>query len=197
MDGAGNVAAPETAVLRQVMDSVDVAIAFFDAEDRLVFWNEAYVDLNRTIAPMIRKGASFQDLLAELIIRGQIADVGDDVSAWVERRLEARRSGKDAERYLSDGRCFHVRELKGPQGGTLGFWTDITKLKKAANISFDSPMGGLVNDVNNSLQAISGNVELALESTSDPIAATYLHQALAACMRLGDQSRRLGKEMAR
>ena len=197
MAGAESATVPENVVLRQAMNSVDIGIAYFDADDRLEFWNDAYVDLNQTIAPMSQKSAVFRDLLAELLVRGQIADVGDDVSVWVEKRIKARNSGVEAERTLSDGRCFHVRELKVQQGGILGFWTDITEQKKASRISFDSPMGGLVNDFNNQLQVISGNVELALERTSDEATAGFLQQALTACTRLGARTRDVVAEMRR
>ena len=114
--------------LQTVMELSPVAFAYFDASDRLVFWNTAYRELNFRISELVCKGALFADLLAELVLRGQIAVPEGDVQDWIARRLEARRRGGTAFRALNDGRTFLAQERKDELGGTLGFWVDVTDL---------------------------------------------------------------------
>ena len=63
--------------LDAAMQASPVAFSYFDPSDRLQLWNAAYEALNFRIGHLIRRGASFPDLLAELVVRGQIAIDGD------------------------------------------------------------------------------------------------------------------------
>lgn len=147
-----------------------VAFAYFDGADRLRFWNQAYVDLNFAIPELIREGAVFADLLAELILRGQIDVPTRDMDAWIAHRVERRRQGGTDIRNLSDGRTFIVEECHDEVGGTLGFWIDVSHLLMGSSIMGDrqgrqSVSRGLSdhgcqNVVRNHLQRVLGALEL-------------------------------------
>lgn len=136
-------AAADAAELQRTLQSASTAFSYFDSSDRLQYWNRAYEDLNFQIRPMIRKGALFPDLLAELVVRNQIRIEGSR-HEWVSERLAARRYGSTAFRALSDGRTFLVQERKDDVGGTLGFWVSVTDLVSAGALKgMPSHLGGI------------------------------------------------------
>lgn len=162
-------------ILTFAMDQLDIGFAYYDARDHLRAWNKAYERINFKIAPMIRAGAYFPDLLAELVVRGQIEGVGDDPTAWVTERLRARETGTTAERRLCDGRRFLVRERRTDDGGVVGIWFDITDCRDTEPRDGAGPTivddrcspdaqdicGGVAHIFNNLLQVVQGNAELA------------------------------------
>ena len=120
----------EAARLQITLQGAPIAYSYFDAADRLLFWNRAYQDLNFQIRTLIKKGAFFPDLLAELVVRNQI-QIDGSCQEWVSERLAARKYGNTAFRALTDGRTFLVQERKDDVGGTLGFWVNVTDLVKS------------------------------------------------------------------
>lgn len=174
--------------LDDVMSRSAVAFSYFDPADRLALWNEAYRELNFRIQGLIRKGALFRDLLAELVKHGQIAIQGDP-KAWIDARLRARQLGRTAFRHLTDGRVFVVQERKDEIGGTLGFWIDVSDLFRhgalhgdptwaaEARSAPDSP--GYQDLMRNQLQTIISNLEL-LRRELAPEMHTFVADALLA-----------------
>lgn len=112
--------------LHDVLQDSSVAFSYFDAQDRLKFWNDAYVELNFKIRHLILKDAYFPDLLTELVMAGQIDRPEQTVDKWLANRLAVRREGLCALRRLSNGRVFLVQERNDSARGTLGFWVDVT-----------------------------------------------------------------------
>ncbi len=180
--------------LEKVLSGSKIAYSYFDAGDRLVFWNAAYVDLNYRIRSVIQGGAYFPDLLAELIVRDQI-DIQDmRVSDWVEERLTARRLGSTAFRRLTDGRVFLVQERRDEVGGTLGFWLDVSDLFECgalpipelkSRISHDCVQAEATQDlIRNQLQTVQGALELIRMSAEGGDVAILADDGLAAVERL-------------
>lgn len=114
--------------LHDVLHNSEVAFSYFDADDRLLYWNDAYLKLNFKIQHLLTTGAYFPDLLTELVMAGQIDLPPHKVESWLSNRLALRREGLCALRRLSDGRIFLVQERKDSAQGTLGFWVDVTHL---------------------------------------------------------------------
>ena len=101
------VGSAEARAFNRALAGSSVAYSYFDGSDRLRFWNQAYEALNFRIRSLIREGAFFPDLLAELIVRRQI-DIDGDVQRWIDDRLEARQRGSTFFRTLTYGRVFLV-----------------------------------------------------------------------------------------
>ncbi len=114
--------------LHDVLQDSAVAFSYFDGDDRLLFWNDAYLALNFKIRHLIEVGAYFPDLLTELVMAGQIEMPAHKVEGWLANRLTLRREGTCALRRLSDDRIFLVQERRDSVRGTLGFWVEVTKL---------------------------------------------------------------------
>ena len=125
-----------TAVLEQLLDVVPNAIAAYDPQDRLVFFNRQYRVYYDKAAPRIVIGETYDNILRFAVEQGQYMHV-DPARAhsrkWMNERLARHKRGmkKDLVQQLSSGRWVQVRERKSPSGHTVFVSTDISDLIKA------------------------------------------------------------------
>lgn len=179
----------EAKQLDAAMHSSPIAFAYFDLSDRLQLWNAAYESLNFRIRHLIRKGAFFPDLLAELVERRQIVVDGDE-GAWVDARLRARQLGRTAFRHLTDGRVFLVQERKDELGGTLGFWVNVSDMfQSGARHGTAEPIAGTgaglsqpgsQDLIRNQLQTIMSTLEMVRRSADSEMRPFVAEALLAA-----------------
>ncbi|MEM1164630.1 MAG: PAS-domain containing protein [Pseudomonadota bacterium] len=171
-------ASNEARNIQAALESSHAAFAYFDPADRLTFWNHAYIDLNFRIRGMIRRGVTFPDLLAELVLRGQIEIADGDIEAWIANRMQARRRGNTVIRHLADGRSYLVQERRDKIGGTLGVWLNVTDLCEAGALRKDHDVGRPAvadhdepqNEIRSSLQRLICSLEiLNFSARSEPI----------------------------
>ncbi len=143
-----------TEVLTQLLDIVPNAIAAYDPEDRLVFFNRQYHVYYDKAAPKIRLGETYENILQFAVEQGQYMNI-DPAKArsrkWMEERLARHRKGmkKDLVQQLSSGRWVQVRERKSDSGHTVFVSTDITELieaeKRLRQQAETDPLTGLLN----------------------------------------------------
>lgn len=116
--------------LRDAIDSINEGFVLFDAEDRLILFNDAYLGFWPEIADQVRQGISFEDVarLAAAHHRPLGSVVAPD--RWVSDRL-ARHSVANGGHVqaLADGRWVQINELRTSEGGIVGIYTDITEVK--------------------------------------------------------------------
>jgi len=116
--------------LRDAIDSINEGFALFDADDRLVLYNEGYLSFWPEIVPHIHDGISFHEIarLAAAHHRPPASVVAPD--RWVSDRL-ARHGVADGGHVqaLADGRWVQINELRTSEGGIVGIYTDITEVK--------------------------------------------------------------------
>lgn len=116
--------------LRDAIDSINEGFVLFDAEDRLVLYNDAYLGFWPEIADHVREGLAFEDVarLAAAYHQPLGSVVAPD--RWVSDRL-ARHSIADGGHVqaLADGRWVQINELRTSEGGIVGIYTDITEVK--------------------------------------------------------------------
>jgi C4-dicarboxylate-specific signal transduction histidine kinase/ActR/RegA family two-component response regulator len=165
-------------------ESMADALAIYDAEDTLAFYNTRYPE--HYPAPhraILRTGVKYDDLLAELLAIGPIyhAEMGPD---YVERRRALRRlPTAEHETRLLDGRWLRIREAGMPGGGRVITTTDITGQKQAeAELArqrealvqseklsaFGSLLAGVAHELNNPLSIVVAQSALLQETTNDP-----------------------------
>ena len=116
--------------LRDAIDSINEGFVLFDADDRLLLFNEAYLGFWPDIADQLHEGMRF-DEIARLAAAHQTpreALIAPD--RWVSERL-ARHSVTQGGHVqaLADGRWVQVNELRTSEGGIVGIYTDITEAK--------------------------------------------------------------------
>ncbi len=143
-----------TEVLTQLLDIVPNAIAAYDPDDRLIFFNRQYHVYYDRAAPKIRLGEKYENILKFAVEQGQYMNI-DPAKArsrkWMEERLARHRKGmkKDLVQQLSSGRWVQVRERKSESGHTVFVSTDITELieaeKRLRQQAETDPLTGLLN----------------------------------------------------
>ena len=120
--------------LQDAVESIESGFSLFDAEDRLVLCNaafvEAYLRLPDGVSPI---GMTFEQL-TRAGVEANLFDgsFGKNQEEWLRQRIELHRNPPQhpIEQRLSDGRWFLVHERRTREGGVVGIRTDIT-LRKA------------------------------------------------------------------
>lgn len=104
--------------------------ALWDAHDRLVAWNERYVQLHPGMADHLVPGASFADVcraaIASAHAQGREAGLAAEASVAERIRLHRMRSGERTIPY-SNGSVLAVSESPTSDGGTVSTYRDITE----------------------------------------------------------------------
>jgi two-component system cell cycle sensor histidine kinase PleC len=121
--------AAETRLL-DAIDSLNEGFVLFDAADRLVLCNRRFRDLYALSADLLQPGASFEEIIREGAKRGQYVEAMGRVDSWVAERLaQHRQLEAPVLQQLGDGRWTLARERRLGDGGTVGVWTDVSRLK--------------------------------------------------------------------
>lgn len=116
--------------LRDAIDSINEGFVLFDAEDRLILFNEAYLGFWPGIADQVREGMSFDELVR--LVAKKEPPGGSLVAPdrWVSDRLARHGIANGGHvQELADGRWVQINELRTSEGGIVGIYTDITEAK--------------------------------------------------------------------
>lgn len=116
--------------LRDAIDSISEGFILFDADDRLILFNEAYLGFWPELAAQLREGMSF-DEIARLVVEFE-RPIGSLVAPdrWVSERLARHGIANGSHvQALADGRWVQINELRTSEGGIVGIYTDITEVK--------------------------------------------------------------------
>jgi PAS domain S-box-containing protein len=127
------------AELREARAQLDDAIAsmadgfaFYDADDRLVVWNERYAENFRPLRHLLRRGASFRELALQM--SHFISSTQDDEKskAWLDWQLSKHTNpGGSFEAPIGDGRTVLLTERRTATGGIVIVARDVTGEKRA------------------------------------------------------------------
>ncbi len=118
----------ENALLRDVISHAPVAVAVYDADDRLCVWNERYTAFYADVLPSLPKPSPMATWCAGLVKAG----FKGDLEAEVKRRVALQRqgSGEVDERRYPDGSWRSVSKHRVVQDAVAGFALDISALKQ-------------------------------------------------------------------
>jgi diguanylate cyclase (GGDEF)-like protein len=107
------------------LSNMSNGLSMFDADGRLVIWNERYVRLYRMPRALIRQGAGVYEILDH---RWRTGNLDIDPAAYVERfRKGLMEKGKSATTtQLKDGRTIAVVNTAIAGGGWVGIHEDVT-----------------------------------------------------------------------
>ena len=118
------------ACLLDAIDSLNEGFVLFDPDDRLVLCNRKYRDLYAISADLLQAGARFEEIIREGAKRGQYVEAMGRTETWVAERLAQHRNPiATVLQQLGDGRWVLIREHRTRDGGTVGVWTDVSRLK--------------------------------------------------------------------
>jgi PAS domain S-box-containing protein len=119
--------------LVDAIESISEGFSLYDADDKLVIYNRRYRDMHGTGSiDVVNKGVSFETILRNAAMSGEISDAEGRVEAWVAERLARHRDPKGTHvQRRSDGRWIQINERKTEDGGTVATYADITDVKQA------------------------------------------------------------------
>jgi PAS domain S-box-containing protein len=187
--------------LADAIEAIPGAFVLYDADDRLVLWNNKYAEFHGENVDILKAGRSAEEIIRMQAERGVYPDaVGRidefvaDVVDWHRRAAEAR------EIQLADGRWLLLQQRRTGDGGRVGLRFDITESKlRDQQLSRAQKMeavgqltGGIAHDFNNLLTVILGNLDLLEELiAADARPTAHLKGALAAAERGAALTQRL------
>jgi two-component system sensor kinase FixL len=117
--------------LREAIESISEGFMLFDADDRLVLYNNNVWQALPGIADILTPGARFEDLVRAVAERGYIVEALGRTEDWVQERLQRHRAlSSPLEQHYVDGQWTQVNEYRTRDGGTLLIRTDITDRKQ-------------------------------------------------------------------
>lgn len=116
--------------LEAAMMSRSDSVAIFDADDRLLIWNETFARRYQTdkLSLNLKAGVSFETLLRDgLKAQGR---TGPGAEAWLSKRLLLHQNPGPPFEERMDDRWYLVREFRTEKGHRVVVHTDITSLKE-------------------------------------------------------------------
>ncbi|UYG07117.1 response regulator [Halomonas sp. M4R1S46] len=117
--------------LSEALEAISEGFTLYDAEDRLVVFNNRFRDDYSGVAQVVEQGVRFETLIRTAVETGAIDLGGMDPEAWIARRLKRRRNpGAPFTFRRTDGKQLQVSERRTRDGGVVAIYTDITELEE-------------------------------------------------------------------
>jgi PAS domain S-box-containing protein len=122
--------------LRAAINVMEDGFGLFDADDRIVLHNEAFIDEGtRKVLGDNVVGHTFEEILRAFAYHGGSGAWASDVDreAWIAQRMERHRNPPESpiEVEWSGGRRMRISERRTSDGGYVGIWTDVSAIKLA------------------------------------------------------------------
>jgi PAS domain S-box-containing protein len=119
--------------LHDAVARVRQPFVLYDAEDRVLAFNQAFADLHREPSDriVVENGVLFRDIAARRLESNFYAAGPEDEAVDLETLLARQRGEGEHIDHLGDGRWMLVDHRRLPGGGSLDLWTDITAVKRA------------------------------------------------------------------
>lgn len=116
---------------RAGLNLIQQALTIYDSDLQLVVCNQRFKEMFDLPENLVTIGATFQETIAHLAMRGEYGDV-DDIDAFVTERVHVARAFEPhyMERQRANGQIISVEGAPLPQGGWVTVYTDITGIKR-------------------------------------------------------------------
>lgn len=123
-------------ILDTALQAIPEGFAIFDADERIIVYNDAYTRICGAAGPHLKIGMNAEEIMIAIYEAGYYPDapVGSpQAKAWLESRMRAFRnpSGDNQIFQYGDGRWLRIEDLKTPDGNTVALRIDVTDLKRA------------------------------------------------------------------
>jgi len=135
---ADQEAADKSALLGTTLEMMGHGYSVFDAESRLVGFNQKYVDLFPFPPGFIRLGLRHEEILRMLATAGIFGDGDIEELVRARHRDSTAREALTRENTLPDGTAYLYQRRAMPNGGFVATCTDITARKQAEQAVHDS-----------------------------------------------------------
>jgi PAS domain S-box-containing protein len=121
--------------LRAAISVMEDGFGVFDADDRIVLYNDAFMDEgSRKVFGNDVTGRKFEEIVRAFAYHDMpVDDPSFDREAWIARRMELHRNPPDTpiEVQWGGGRWMRISERRTSNGGYVGIWSDVSKIKLA------------------------------------------------------------------
>ena len=160
--------------------TISEGFVLYDAEDRMVLFNDQFRAIYPGLADIIKPGTKFDEVLNAVVSRS-LVDLGTQTpEEWLaERRARHQHSGGFAE-YRYGGRFVRISERRIQGGGTVAVYSDITELRtqnleleearelsEVANRTKSQFLANMSHELRTPLNAIIGYSEILQEDAVD------------------------------
>lgn len=105
------------------VNQLSIGLVLFDADDRVIWWNDTYRGVMGPNAHLLRLGDRFADIMAAAYRAGHAAGGADEIEDLIAARLARHRNHETFEEALSGDRRLLTQEIAIAEGGTLGVRT--------------------------------------------------------------------------
>lgn len=116
--------------LRDAIDSLDEGFALFDAEQRLVIWNQRYAELNEDVSEIVEAGVTHREILDAAVATGRLTPAAIDKMRVNIAEIPSGASFREEYEH-ADGSWYAVSRNPTSDGGFVITRLDITERKKA------------------------------------------------------------------
>jgi PAS domain S-box-containing protein len=115
-----------------ILESMSQGVAVWDAELKLVAFNQRYVEMIRLPPEMVRHGIDYIAIVRHLAERGEFGPIVD-IEDYLTSRLEGARLNiaQRHERFRPDGRVLEIQRRPMPTGGFVTTFTDVSEVRRA------------------------------------------------------------------
>ena len=162
---------------RRLSEAIEVfsgCVALYDAEDRLVFCNAPYRELNREVLETLVPGLSFEEHLKAILAKRLVPNAIGREDEWLAERLEHHRNPEGPlETQRRDGQWLLAYEKRLGDGGCVLLLTDISDMKRVesersealeqaekANLAKSAFLATMSHELRTPLNAILGFSEI-------------------------------------
>ena len=178
-------------LLRGAIDAIGEAFVVYDADDRLVVFNDKYREIYRPLPGVLVAGAKFEDVVRSGALSGRIPAAVGRVDEWVAQRVAELHASHDTlTQQLDDGRTLRVVDRKMPDGHTVGFRIDVTELTRAtetaqaASRAKSQFLANTSHEIRTPMNAILGMLALLSKTGLTGQQADYTRKAESAARSL-------------
>ncbi len=129
--------------LLDAVNSIGEGFALFDEDDRLVLYNQPYLEYWGPVDGGIEIGTTYRELCARAWDSGQVrdpeVDAETDREEWIEQRVQRHREASGVvERTMPGNRHFRITERRTKDGGIATIASDVSEIKRAQEIMRDN-----------------------------------------------------------
>jgi signal transduction histidine kinase/CheY-like chemotaxis protein len=165
--GARQALARSQQTLDQALSSMADGFVLCDAQDRLVRWNDRYLEMFPWVREAARPGTPFE-AIAQAAAHALIAPTEPGQrEAWVTRRMALHRAADRVwEQDLGNGVVVHAVERRTPDGGVVGIYRDVSAAERrlaqakvaaeAANEAKSQFLAAMSHEIRTPLNAVLG-----------------------------------------
>lgn len=116
--------------LRDAIDAIAEGFALYDADDRLVMFNERYAQFAGDVVDLLKPGVPFEEIFRATVERRDYSESGVDMERWVADRMTYHNNPRGSiERPNFDDRWIRLSESRTREGGIVAVHSDITELR--------------------------------------------------------------------